>query len=223
LNLLPTDYIDAHFLVSGYYESEIIEALLPFLTPGAVFWDIGANFGFHSVTAKYLRPSIHVVAFEPNPAMLSRIAQNAAYNDLNITVAPIALGKKTSKRILHVVGTGNSGMSTLHPLENFPYTHSMNIDCASGQELVEEGTYPPPSVIKLDVEGAESEVIAGLGNLLNSSSLQAVIFEAEMGLDLEDRNHPVLGPLLACRFKARPLFRKESTQHALANFIALRE
>jgi len=72
--LQPHEYIDAIVLREGYYEPEVIDALRPFLRPGAVFWDVGANIGLHTVTAACLAPGSQVVAFEPNPAVFARLA-----------------------------------------------------------------------------------------------------------------------------------------------------
>ena len=44
----PYGYIDNTVLMSGFYESEVIEALRGELRPGAVLWDIGANFGLEN-------------------------------------------------------------------------------------------------------------------------------------------------------------------------------
>src|SRR5213594_4081429 len=59
--LSPLDYIDSFVLLCGYYESEVLESILPFLDSNAVFWDVGANFGLHAITAKYLRPEAKVL------------------------------------------------------------------------------------------------------------------------------------------------------------------
>src|SRR5262249_61610471 len=65
LLLSPVDYIDSFVLLSGYFESEVLEAILPFLHSGAVLWDIGANFGLHAITAKHLKPEARVICIEP--------------------------------------------------------------------------------------------------------------------------------------------------------------
>ncbi|MEO8204543.1 MAG: hypothetical protein ABI615_00075 [Chthoniobacterales bacterium] len=84
MGLHPIDYIDGIVLREGYYESEVFEALLPYLRKGAVFWDIGANFGLHSLTAKHCAPDLIVHAFEPNITIFQRITANIAANDIVI-------------------------------------------------------------------------------------------------------------------------------------------
>ena len=71
--LRPRDGVDTHVLLEGFYESEVLEAVRPVLGPGAVLWVVGANFGLHAITAKFLHPHATVVAFEPShgPSQLS--------------------------------------------------------------------------------------------------------------------------------------------------------
>lgn len=78
--LRPNDYIDRIVLSEGFYESEVLDALLNELPSGGVLWDVGANFGLHGVTAKVRRPDIRVVCFEPSPESAVRVLERAALN-----------------------------------------------------------------------------------------------------------------------------------------------
>src|SRR5664279_4940460 len=53
--LRPHDYIDNIVLREGYYESEVLDAMLKTVPANGVLWDVGANFGLHSITLKKLR------------------------------------------------------------------------------------------------------------------------------------------------------------------------
>jgi FkbM family methyltransferase len=221
-DLPPHDYIPAHVLREGYYESEVFEALRLRLGSGAVLWDIGGNFGLHAVTAKLLFPSATVVAFEPNPAMAALIAHHARLNRAEVAVAPLALGAVSGSRQLHVVTAGNPGMTTLHPWVEARYDTVIPVECARGDALVAAGRYPSPTVIKLDVEGGEADVLLGLGTLLAAPALRAIVFEGGGGLADRPLDDPVAGPLLRAGFRLRPLSRREHTAHALENYAAER-
>ena len=59
--------MDYAVLDHGYYEREVIDAIIRSLTPNGVLWDVGSNIGLHAITAKHLRSDATVVAFEPAP------------------------------------------------------------------------------------------------------------------------------------------------------------
>jgi FkbM family methyltransferase len=220
--LNPFSYIDRIVLQAGYYESEVIETMRPHLGGGAVLWDIGANIGLHALTAKFLSPETRVIAFEPSPAMLGRIAENQALSSVEIEVCPIALGTKAHYAQLHVMGEGNPGMTTLKPWSEAQYESTMSVWCDRADGLVARGGLPGPTIAKIDVEGAELEVLDGFGELLHRKSLKLVIFEAEPGLDEPQCDNPLVAKLRAAGFVVRALPRREQTAHNLDNYAAER-
>ena len=72
---------------------------------------------------------------------------------------------------------GNSGLSSLNPWPNVSYDGVANCRTERADFLIENDVVPSPSVIKIDVEGVELKVIAGLGRHLFSTDVKAVIFE----------------------------------------------
>jgi len=214
--LSPFGYIDGIVLREGYYESEVIVAISSSLGSG-VLWDIGANFGLHGLTAKYLRPHARVVCFEPSEAMLARLRRNCALNRLEVDILGIALSDRTGYQTLHIGPPGNPGMSTLSPWSAGSYAGECAVATACGDELVSQGTAPAPNVIKLDVEGHELSVLKGLARTLRQDSLHTVIFEDSLGPDT-----PVKEILRQSGFACELLGRAERSQHGLENFVARR-
>ena len=218
----PTAYIDGIVLREGYYESEVLEALRPHLGRGAVFWDIGGNFGLHAITAKLLQPSMQVFVFEPNPAMIAEILVNARLNRVEVGLLPVALAESAGPRTFFVNRQGNAGMSTLHAWAGAHYDDQITVECARADELVAAGRLPPPTVIKLDVEGGEAAVLAGLGALLLRPELRAIVFEAATGLAQSPDTDAIAGPLRRAGFRLVPLVRREHSTHTLDNYLASR-
>jgi FkbM family methyltransferase len=221
-NLDPLAYIDGIVLREGYYESEVFEALRPFLGPGTVLWDIGGNIGLHSITAKLLYPRTQVFAFEPNPAMIGEIKAHAQLNGVDLDVLPYALAESGGPRTFHVNNQGNAGMSTLHAWHLASYQQQITVECARGDELVAAHRLPRPTVIKLDVEGGEADVLTGLGALLTDPALRAVVFEAASGLNQAPEDNPIAGPLRTAGFQFAALARRERSAHPLDNYLATR-
>jgi FkbM family methyltransferase len=218
----PFSYIDAIVLREGYYESEVFEALRPFLGAGAVFWDIGGNIGLHSITAGYLHPTTKIFSFEPNPAMIAQIEANARLTGVEVSIMPYALAESGGPRTFHVNTQGNPGMSSLHAPEGTSFDRQITVQCERADDLVARGLLPPPTVIKLDVEGGEIAVLAGMGALLASPQLRAIVFEGGPGLENSTVEDPVANPLRAAGFRLKPLVRRERSGHLLENYLAAR-
>lgn len=126
---------------------------------GGVFYDIGANAGLMSIEAAVaLGDSITVHAFEPLPTLARAIRVSAALNGRrNIQVHEIALGDRRGEATLYV--PSHSIHTSMVPREQ----RSTPLRCHADtiDNLVAGSQLPPPSVIKIDVEGAELRVFQG--------------------------------------------------------------
>lgn len=216
LELSPFSYIDSIVLREGYYETEVMEALVSSLGKG-VLWDIGANIGLHGLSAKHLRPESRVICFEPSVEMLSRLCRNRAINGSDFEIVGLALSNRAGFQTLHLGPPGNPGMTTLSPWSEATYSGSCVVATARGDELVDHQLVPPPTVIKLDVEGHELPVLEGLHSTLRLPSLHSVVFE-----DSSDPASGIKVLLGAAGFTVERLVRVEHSQHGLENFIARR-
>jgi FkbM family methyltransferase len=211
----PEAYPDAPFLNGGYYEREVLNAILANLDSDGVLWDVGANAGWHSVTTKYLRPDATVIAFEPVPFVAFRLMMNAELNDLDVSLLPIALAEQSGYQRLSVKVAGNSGLSSLNPWPGVKYDSDMSCRVEAGDCLIENGTAHSPTVIKLDIEGGELLALRGLTRCLSHKNLRAIIFESD-----SNRFAPISELLVARGFNITPLAPADPAV-GNANFIAI--
>ena len=154
-----------------------VASVIDQLTHGT-FLDIGANVGFFTVrAARRLGTNGHVIAIEPHPKRFEVLRTNTALNRLdNVTCVPYA------------AGSANGHTKIFEPDHSFG-PHPMDVSCfAIGDKAfdVEMRTIdtilasikaPPLSLVKIDVEGFEPQVISGMLRTLESSGVP-VIFEA---------------------------------------------
>lgn len=221
--LAPDDVIDTHVLVEGFYESEVLEALLPALSaPDAVLWVVGANFGLHAVTAATLRPDLRVVAFEPSPAMGARVIENASLNAARIDLHAYALSAHEGVFPFHANASGNPGMSSLHRWAGGTFDHCFHVAAMTAAAVIDGGIAPAPTALIVDAEGAEEEVLRGFGARLADTSLRLVVVEADERLLESPARAPIRALLEDAGFVLERLVRRENTAHALANFRARR-
>lgn len=221
--LTPWDSVDSHVIAEGFYESEVLEALRPELSqPGAVLWVVGANFGLHAITAKFLHPSCRVIAFEPSPAMGARLIENATLNQVTIEFHAYALAAGVDLLPFHANASGNPGMSTLHPCEGLVYDHTFHVSTHAAADVISHGHAPAPTALLVDAEGAEEEVLRGFGPLLAASTLRRLVFEAPNEFLSERQPTGLHQVVTAAGFNLSRLERRESTAHSLSNFLAIR-
>ncbi|HEV2136877.1 MAG TPA: FkbM family methyltransferase [Terracidiphilus sp.] len=197
----PDSIMDSEVVRQGYYEPEILDAILTHLPENEVFWDVGANFGMHAITVQSLRPNARVIAFEPSPVPLSRLTYNVLLNASQVTILPIALGNATGYAQMEIKVSGNTGISSLSPWPGSRYDGHLTARVETGDALISSGLVPRPSVIKIDVEGFEREVLVGLSCLCDSAKNLTLVFESNA-----EKLGPIMELLEASGFTVSPIF-----------------
>jgi FkbM family methyltransferase len=159
---LPLDHAHAGLIVRGTLEPPVQEALRRLLAPGDVFYDIGANVGFFTIVgARLVGPTGRVVAFEPVPWCAQAVARNIELNGFeHASIRAEAVGGEDGRARLLVVG--EASWSHLESTgRHADVRDEIDVAVVSLDSLVAAGTIPPPTVMKIDTEGAELQAIAG--------------------------------------------------------------
>jgi FkbM family methyltransferase len=141
--------------ILGASEPEVQATLADALRPGSVLYDIGANIGFFTlIAARMVGARGHVFAFEPQPRARQMLERNIAHNGFeNVSVIPHAVG--ASRGRAHLAVNSALGHATAHFADDGHPVEVVAID-----DVV--AGLRPPDVVKIDVEGAEVEVLRGL-------------------------------------------------------------
>jgi FkbM family methyltransferase len=152
---------------SGTYELPVQKIVASNLPAGAVFYDVGANIGFFSlIAARVVGPRGQVYAFEPVPRNAASIERSARLNAMShIHVFRAAVGARAGRSELvltrHIGGATLASAGTPHDAEGRIEVEVVTID-----ELIAARTLHPPSLVKIDVEGAEADVLQGMQKTL---------------------------------------------------------
>jgi FkbM family methyltransferase len=164
--------IDACLIRGIFYEQEFLKYIASLEIRG-VYVDVGACVGTHSVFFAMCCPADHVYAFEPRAGHRARIERTLQLNNLlgKVTVSQWALSD-----------TGGKVSMTLDGRDHKLAT-----------ERLDNLIHGPVAVIKIDVEGMESKVLAGATNLLRRHRPR-VFAEAHTSEDYE-RIRECLRPL----------------------------
>jgi len=148
---------------TGAAERPLQDALVREVRAGATVFDIGANVGFVTlVAASLVGPTGRVVAFEPVPANADAIRENLALNNIDwVELHETAVGRAAGSAKMIV-----SDVSAFSRLEtvNVPTGARERIDVGiiSIDDFMGLGASPAPDLVKIDVEGAELDVLEGM-------------------------------------------------------------
>lgn len=144
----------------GYYESDKQQLLAELVKPGMVAYDIGANAGFYTLALSRLvgaGGSVH--AFEPLEENADNIRDHLRMNACgNVILHQVAVSNRDGHSAFHVEACNAKGHLADDGAHRVP---TVSIDTQ-----IEAGDLPVPDIVKMDVEGAESEVLESARKLL---------------------------------------------------------
>jgi FkbM family methyltransferase len=145
--------------------------LLHLLREGDLFVDVGANVGVYTVLAAGALGA-RVVSIEPVPETFSKLCANLRVNNIVDKVAPHNIGLGRAEARLRFTANQDT---TNHVIEDEAWSGPSILVPVSTLDAVLNGS--TPVLIKIDVEGWESEVLAGAAATLRSHSLLGLIVE----------------------------------------------
>ena len=149
------------------HETDLVIRLREHLQNGDTIYDIGANIGLISLVMA-LHPSgsnSKVHSFEPEPKNFDQLQKNIALNGLTGRVIPqrLALGMSEGEVQLYVRGTAGEGRHSIAEAKGS--TDSISVPLKTATNFARE-TGDLPAIVKIDVEGAEGQVIGGFEELI---------------------------------------------------------
>lgn len=174
MNLWPTDEGHSNIAFTGFYELDLTERLTKHARQGGLMIDVGANYGYFSLSWAATSSRNRVMAFEASPRNCTALRKNVSLNgfDPQIEILEMALGKDAGM-LPFTLGaeeqTGWGGFSN-SATETTVRVPVVTLDSRVPQhERVE--------VLKIDVEGADTWVLYGAQKLLETKRIKHVYFE----------------------------------------------
>ncbi|HJQ60555.1 MAG TPA: FkbM family methyltransferase [Vineibacter sp.] len=176
-------------LDKGVWDGHVLDVCLRLLRPGDVFYDIGANAGVFSVEcARKFGDTLDVQAFEPQPTLAARIRDSAVINGLSrVAVHEVLLSDQVGEGTLYV--TRQAVHASLVARESRSTAIRREMTTLDG--FIGDRGLAPPSLIKIDVEGAELQVFRGAAATI-ANSKPTIVFEADQNMERFGYNHAAL-------------------------------
>jgi len=159
-------------------EKEFLTDIINDLNEDDVFFDVGANLGIFSCFATSAITQGHIVAFEPYPPNIRQLKRNLSYNAAESDYDILDVALSDSHGSINFTSPDDDPGNQTGNIS--PTGESIEVEAITGDELVDDGSVSSPTVVKIDVEGAEPLVIDGLEDSLNNSSCRLLYCEIHL-------------------------------------------
>jgi len=158
-------------IYTGLHEFQDMAFALHLLRPNDLFVDIGANVGSYTVLAASV--GAKSISVEPIKIAFDHLMRNIHLNGISDSVDARNIGVSSDKGSLEFT----SGLDTVNHVVNGNRQNG-SVVCAVEVDTLDHVVGERcPVLLKIDVEGFETEVIAGARDVLSKPSLLAVIME----------------------------------------------
>lgn len=166
----------AYDLYKRRIEGAEADALQPFVRPGTLVIDVGANIGFFTRRfARWVSPGGRVIAIEPESANIGRLRQRLADDGSASTVDILQAA------VTDVPGPVRLEINAVHPGDHRIGDQGELVDGITLDNLIEARGWPAVSLIKIDIQGAEMRALAGAREVLTR-------FRPALYVEVDDRN-----------------------------------
>jgi FkbM family methyltransferase len=198
----------------GTSEPEEQAILSQNLSCGDIFYDIGANIGFYStLAANIVGPSGHVYAFEPCLKSAKVARKNAEINGFkHVTFFEVGVSSEPGQMSLDV----NKSSSVLFRLEESQDAYG-EIPVVAIDQVIVSDQIKPPTLVMIDVEGHEIEVLRGMITTLKRYTPTIMCEVHWLGEEFIKFYNSVLRPLgyVGQTFDGQPLPTESIRYHAI--------
>lgn len=149
--------------LSGNFDNDTLDELKKHLQACNIVYDLGANEGYYSlIAAKLTGNSGYVYAFEPLPENVSKIKRHVQLNNINnISIIDKAVSDKTGVLIFSNTNdqAGNTYIDSSPKFKES--SNKIEIKSISLDDFCSVPGNKAPHLLKIDVEGAEYDVLCG--------------------------------------------------------------
>jgi FkbM family methyltransferase len=154
------------------FEPSTLQWLRENLRPGMIVADVGAHIGFVTVfMARLVGSGGRVYAFEPTSDSLAYLNRNVSQNGVqNVIIIPAAAGETADTRTLYLSGVSDT--NSLYQRHLGRTVGTLQVEQVRLDDVVSA-----PDLVKIDVEGAEIEVLKGMNRILDQGKRPILLVE----------------------------------------------
>ena len=183
-------------IYAGLHEFNDMAFALHLLRPGDLFIDVGANVGTYTMLAAAV--GAKTISLEPIEAAFDHLMLNVRLNDVSDSVNARRIGVGSCAGIRRFT----SGLDTVNHVvaaNEEPGTAVCEVEVDTLDNIVAGSS---PTLLKIDVEGSETEVLMGAEKVLSNPSLLGMIVELNgSGSRYQQRDEDIFSRILKYGFR----------------------
>jgi FkbM family methyltransferase len=159
----------------GEWEPTETACVCRLLAKGGRFLDVGANLGYYSVLAHHLvGPAGRIVALEPDPDNHSRLLANLRLNGIENCRPILAAAGAVDGNTVLFRSASNSGDIRTASGEGLTACQTVRTIRLDDPDILADGPY---DLVKVDCQGAELDILAGMDGMLRDAPPGSMILE----------------------------------------------
>lgn len=171
----PSNSYGSFIVYAKWPEYAELKFISSILNEGDTYVDVGAHIGDSSLlAAKKVKTGI-VIACEPTPEIYNELVANVRLNNFEGTIVPV------QKAISDRIGTSFFSLESESEINHISLKKiagiSIKVATTTIDFLYKEYQLKKITLLKIDVEGFELEVLKGAKNSLNSKKIEMILFE----------------------------------------------
>jgi FkbM family methyltransferase len=238
--LYPGQNAEVYFKNQGNYEVAETRYCESYLKPGMIALDVGANIGMYAIPmARLVGEKGRVHSFEPEDKNYDRLLVNLAINGLkNVTVVKSAVFSETKVLKLNLFPDNISSWHSLgmpempdpwNPGKMVKPSRVVEVPGVSLDDYCADNGIERVDFLKVDVEGAELEVLQGCKRMFAENRIRQIMFEVSLP-QIQSMGHgagEIFQYLADAGFQCRPILAEgtlggpvDSAGKSYGNYIA---
>lgn len=183
MKLSVRDWVQNNLFIYGYYEKNETDYWLKRTEKAKTIIDIGANVGYYSLIAsKNIQQNKGTIyAFEPVSKNFARLNENILLNKIDCIICyKKAVSNENASIKINVGNDQNWGMSSINS-HNHLSSESEIVQCETLDSFCKSVNISRVDLIKIDVEGAELNVLKGMQKIIE-------IYKPEIMIEVSDQH-----------------------------------
>ena len=202
----PPDLVQLYLWIFGVWEPDLTHYIRRRLRPGDVFVDVGANIGYFSVmAARHVGKQGVVVAIEASPQVFTSLEQTLTANGSSppARAVNVAAAARSGSIAVYAGPAHNTGLTST--VERWGRPQQATVEAKPLDDLLSPEEISRARLVKIDVEGGEDQVLAGMTRVIRDAPQNVEILvelSPQWWSDSSKRPIDVLKPFLDAGFFA---------------------